>query len=92
MTMPETAPATNYLNNVTESYTYDPLYQLTQVTQGLTTTESYSYDTVGNRLSSLAVSPYGYNASNELTSTPSATFTYDNNGNTTSKADSSRTT
>jgi YD repeat-containing protein len=76
---------TNYLNSVTEQYTYDPLYQLTQVTQGLTTTESYAYDPVGNRLSSLGMSPYAYNSSNELTSTPSATFTYDNNGNTTSK-------
>ena len=67
---------TNYLNNLTENYTYDPIYQLTQVTQGLTTTESYSYDAVGNRLSSLGMSPYAYNSSNELTSTPSATFTY----------------
>jgi RHS repeat-associated protein len=83
---------TNYLNNITENYTYDPLYQLTQVTQGLTTTESYSYDAVGNRLSSLGMSPYAYSSSNELTSTPSATFTYDNNGNTTSKADASGTT
>jgi YD repeat-containing protein len=74
MTMPVTALLkTNYLNNITEQYTYDPLYQLTQVTQGLTTTESYSYDPVGNRLSSLGMSPYTYNSSNELTSTPSAT-------------------
>jgi YD repeat-containing protein len=29
---------TNYLNNITEQYTYDPTYQLTQVTQGATTT------------------------------------------------------
>src|SRR6185437_16021976 len=82
----------NSLNNVTENYTYDPIYQLTQVTQGLTTTESYSYDAVGNRLSSLGMSPYAYNTSNELTSTPSATFDYDSNGNTTTKVDSSGTT
>jgi RHS repeat-associated protein len=73
---------TNYLNNVTEGYTYDPLYQLTQVTQGNSTTESYTYDVVGNRLSSLGMSPYSYNASNELTSTPSGSYTYDANGNT----------
>jgi YD repeat-containing protein len=48
---------TNYLNNITEHYTYDPIYQLTQVAQGTTTTESYSYDAVGNRLSSLGVAP-----------------------------------
>jgi RHS repeat-associated protein len=83
---------TNYLNNVTENYTYDPLYQLTQVTQGATTTESYSYDAVGNRLSSQGMSPYAYNSSNELTSTPAATFTYDSNGNTLTKVDSSGTT
>lgn len=83
---------TNYLNNITENYTYDPLYQLTQVTQGTTTTESYSYDAVGNRLSSLGMSPYAYNSSNELTSTPAATFTYDGNGNTLTKTDSSGTT
>src|SRR6185437_15626561 len=74
---------TNFLNNVTENYTYDPIYQLTQVTQGLTTTESYAYDAVGSRLSSLGMSPYAYNASNELLSTPQATFTYDANGTTT---------
>src|SRR5580698_7634867 len=35
---------TNYLNSVTSNYSYDPLYQLTQVTQVTSTTESYSYD------------------------------------------------
>jgi RHS repeat-associated protein len=83
---------TNYLNNITEQYTYDPTYQLTQVTQGTTTKESYSYDAVGNRLSSLGMAPYAYNSSNELTSTANATFTYDGNGNTLTKIDSSGTT
>jgi RHS repeat-associated protein len=83
---------TNYLNNITEQYTYDPLYQLTQVTQGTTTIESYSYDAVGNRLSSVGMSPYVYNSSNQLTSMPGATFTHDGNGNTLTKADSSGTT
>jgi RHS repeat-associated protein len=83
---------TNYLSNITEQYTYDPTYQLTQVTQGATTTESYSYDAVGNRLSSLGMSPYVYNSSNEVTSTSAATFSYDGNGNMVTKADSSGTT
>jgi RHS repeat-associated protein len=77
---------TNHLNGVTEGYTYDLIYQLTQVTQGAITTESYTYDAVGNRLSSLGVSPYTYNSSNQLTSTPSGSYTYDANGNTLSDA------
>lgn len=82
----------NQLNNVTESYVYDAIYQLKQVAQGTTTTESYTYDAVGNRLSSLNVSSYSYNSSNELTSTPSTTYTYDNNGNILSKTNSGGTT
>jgi RHS repeat-associated protein len=62
------------------------------VAQGATTTESYSYDAVGNRLSSLGMSPYTYNLSNELISNPSTTFTYDSNGNTLTKVDISGTT
>jgi YD repeat-containing protein len=49
---------TNNLSSITEQYTYHPLYQLTQATQGATTTESYSFDAVGNRISSLGVSSY----------------------------------
>ena len=47
---------------------------------------------MGNRLSSLGVSPYNVNVSNELTSTPSTTYTYDANGNTLTKVDSTGTT
>jgi len=83
---------TNQLTDDTEQYAYDPLYQLTQVTQGALTTESYAYDQVGNRLSSLGQGPYTYNVSNELLTTPEAGFTYDLNGNTTSKTDASETT
>ncbi|HWZ45991.1 MAG TPA: RHS repeat-associated core domain-containing protein, partial [Candidatus Saccharimonadales bacterium] len=36
--------------------------------------------------------PYAYNSSNQLTSTPAATFTYDGNGNTLTKANSTGTT
>ncbi|HET9406396.1 MAG TPA: RHS repeat-associated core domain-containing protein [Candidatus Sulfotelmatobacter sp.] len=73
---------TNDLNGVTSNYGYDPLYQLTQVTQGAVTTESYSYDSVGNRMSSSGVLNYTYNASNELMSNSAGSYTYDNNGNT----------
>jgi RHS repeat-associated protein len=83
---------TDNLAGVTSNYTYDRIYELTQVMQGTSTTESYSYDAVGNRLSSLGVSPYSYNTSNELTSTPSASYTYDYNGNTLTKVVGSNTT
>lgn len=86
----------NHLTGVPEAYDYDQIYQLTEVVQDLngtpTLTEDYTYDAVGNRLSSLGLSPYSYNSSNHLTSTPAATFTYDNNGNTTSKVDANGTT
>ncbi len=74
------------------NFGYDNIYELLSATQGGTTTESYTYDPVGNRLSSLGVSPYNYNASNELTSTPSTTYTYDYNGNTLTKVVGSNTT
>src|SRR6202034_3906356 len=67
----------NYLNGLTSNYSYDPLYELTQVTQGASTTESYSYDSVGNRLSSSGVPTYNYNTSNELTSNSTGSYTYD---------------
>jgi RHS repeat-associated protein len=74
------------------NYAYDNIYQLTGVTQNATTTESYTYDPVGNRLSSLGVSPYSNNSSNELTSIPGTTYTYDSNGNTQTKVVGSNTT
>jgi len=77
---------------VTSNYTYDAIYQLTQVMQGTNTTESYSYDPVGNRTASLGVSSYTTNASNELTAIPGVTYTYDGNGNTLTKTDATGTT
>jgi RHS repeat-associated protein len=77
---------TNYLNGITSNYGYDLIYELTQVTQGGGTTESYSYDNVGNRLSSSGVPSYSYNTSNELTATSSGSYSYDANGNTLSDA------
>jgi len=72
----------NYLNGTTSTYGYDAIYELLQVTQGGGTTESYSYNAVGNRLSSLGMNSYSYNTSNELTATSNGSYTYDANGNT----------
>lgn len=77
---------------VTSNYSYDAIYELTQVTQGVNTTESYTFDPVGNRLSSLGVSSYTNNSSNELTSTSNASYTYDYNGNALTKVVGSNTT
>jgi RHS repeat-associated protein len=73
---------TNDLNGTTWNYDYDATYELLQVTHNGSTKESFSYDAVGNRLSSSAVPSYSYNPSNELTSNSSGSYTYDANGNT----------
>jgi YD repeat-containing protein len=59
------------------SYSYDAIYQLTQVVLDGNVSESYAYDAVGNRLSALGSSPWNYSDSNELLSTPNASFVYD---------------
>jgi YD repeat-containing protein len=74
------------------NFAYDAIYQLLQVTQSGQPTETYSYDDVGNRLSSLGVSPYSYDNSNQLDSQPGVTYTYNGNGNLISKTDSSGAT
>ena len=79
---------TDKQTNVTSNYGYDSVYQLTQVLQGATTTESYNYDPVGNRTASLGVSSYTTNTSSELTATSSASYGYDLNGNVVTKNDS----
>jgi RHS repeat-associated protein len=83
---------TNQLNSVVSSFAYDNLYELTGVTQGASTVEAYTYDAVGNRLSSASVATYSYDASNELQSAGAASYTYDANGNTLTKTDSTGTT
>ena len=82
----------DHLAAVTSNYTYDAIYQLTQATQGGSTTESYTYDAVGNRTASMGVSSYTTNASNEMTANSNASYTYDSNGNTLTKTVGSNTT
>ena len=83
---------TNQLNSTVSNYGYDNIYQLTGVTQGATNTEAYTFDPVGNRLSSLAAPSYTINNSNEVTAAGSSSYTYDNNGNTLTKTDGTGTT
>jgi RHS repeat-associated protein len=77
---------------VTTNYGYDAIYQLLSASQGNSTTESYTYDPVGNRTASLGVSSYSNNTSNELTSTSNTSYTHDANGNTLTSTTSSNTT
>jgi len=86
------ASKTDKQTNVTTNYGYDNIYQLLSATQGATTTESYTYDPVGNRLSDLTTSGWSNNTSNELTSRPGVSYTFDANGNTLTKTDSTGTT
>ncbi len=68
-----------------EQYEYDLLDRLKQVTalmgRGERITEAYTYDALGNRLSSLVDSAWSYGDRNELTSNETAGFAYDANGN-----------
>jgi RHS repeat-associated protein len=76
-----------------ETYTYDNLYRLTNVTYPDSTSTGYSYDPVGNRLTmstAAGTTNYGYDASDRLTSvTPpgsgAQTNTYDVNGSETAR-------
>jgi RHS repeat-associated protein len=73
------------------TFGYDNIYELLSATQSGTPKETYTYDPVGNRLSSLAGSGWSNNTSNQLIARPGITYTYDNNGNTLTKIDSTGT-
>jgi YD repeat-containing protein len=66
------------------AYAYDPLYLLTGADHpgaaGLAD-EAFSYDRVGNRLTSAEASgTWSYNQNNELQSSATTTYEYDANG------------
>ena len=76
-------------NPATETYSYDPLYRLTAITEaGGTTLQSVTYNPTGDRLSKtgsgLATGAYGYTPNtHQLVATGSYTRAVDANGNTT---------
>jgi YD repeat-containing protein len=48
------------------AYNYDDLYRLNEVKKDTQQAEAYSYDQVGNRLTSTAATNWTYNNNNEL--------------------------
>jgi RHS repeat-associated protein len=85
----------NTVNNITQmidlagthNYSYDTLDRLTAATHPNQPNESYTYDDVGNRTASHQGSSYSYQAFNHLVSANGISFSYDTNGNQTSKSD-----
>jgi RHS repeat-associated protein len=70
----------------THTYGYDNLYRLTSVTYPGPSTDSYTYDAVGNRLTKTGVTGgYVYDAADRMTSAGGMSYGYDNNGNLTSR-------
>jgi RHS repeat-associated protein len=74
------------------TFAYDNIYELLSVTQSGSTTESYTYDPVGNRLTNLGSAAWSYNTSNELNSRPSFSYTYDYNGSVLTSVSGTNTT
>ncbi len=86
----------NIIEKATEhgpyDYGYDDLYRLTVADNPEQTDETYSYDGVGNRLTSAEHTDWGYNTNNELQGYDRVTFLYDANGNTIEKNDNGNIT
>ena len=69
-----------------QSYTYDELYRLTNSDHSAEGIENFSMDEVGNRTgSSVSATVWQYNENDELQDDGVATYSYDANGNLTSK-------
>jgi RHS repeat-associated protein len=66
----------------TESYLYDELYRITNVTYPNSATASYTYDATGNRLTKTdgPVTNYAYDIADQLLSAGDGVRTYDNDG------------
>jgi RHS repeat-associated protein len=83
---------TQMIDNVgTHNYSYDTLDRLTSATHPNQPNESYTYDDVGNRTASHQLSSYSYQSFNRLVAANGTSFSFDTNGNQTSKSDTSST-
>lgn len=85
--------AANQISQITEPaqtriFGYDNTDRLTSVANG-GSGESYVFDSVGNRTASHRSSTYGYQPFNKISSTQTATYGSDANGNMTGKTDTS---
>ena len=67
------------------TYDYDNLYRLAGADNPVQEDEAFTYDPVGNRLTSSGVSDWTYNTNNELTGYDNGSYVYDDNGNMTQK-------
>ncbi|MBW1928939.1 MAG: RHS domain-containing protein [Deltaproteobacteria bacterium] len=93
----EYSPVGNITTKETEhgqyTYQYDKLYRLIEATNPSLDNESYTYDLLGNRLSSSSTTgTWSYNGNNELLSYDGISFQYDANGNTIQKNANGTTT
>ena len=84
------SPLGNVTDKVTEhgtyTYEYDKLNRLTEAENPTLNDESYTYDAIGNRLTSAAVTGnWNYNLNNELLGFADTSFNFDDNGNMTRK-------
>lgn len=88
-----TAPLTE--PGVRAVYEYDNLYRLTNTITTYptsTTSEPYSYDEVGNRLTDpTSATPYSYSEGNQLDAKPGVTYSYDDYGNLKGKIEGTKT-
>jgi YD repeat-containing protein len=78
-------------NDGIHSHTYDPQYQIIQATHPTVQKplEKFEYDAAGNRLSDNIKSAYQYNEVNQLIEDDSCLYTFDADGNLTSKINKS---
>ncbi len=66
---------------------YDGLYRLASADNPGVDDEAYTYDEVGNRLTSATYNDWQYNGNNELSAYDGVSYQYDNNGNIIQKSD-----